>query len=274
MLCPLPSWQQLRAEGHSLVQVLVITPSQWVIALSFSFPGSPPKGASADVPVQQLPEGFLLQLAPAHSHLHPQLLQHLRHVSAWEGRVQWGEFLSQQVPASAVKLWGSGSDLCQGYGISIPKMSLGEDAPGTSKLDTWHWGFVPRKFQFPQRGPGKSPAPRSPFHVPQVHPLCTTCPQWRLCLPVFGTFGTATLPSAIRWPFSPGSSSVPHLELVLAWHHPPPCAWVLAQLLHRLVLCIIFWDFCPQQKGDPVPLTGGPEATPTQQGLILSSGPA
>lgn len=62
----------------------------------FSSPCSPPKGASADVPVQQLPKGFLLQLAPAHSHLHPQLLQHLCHVSAWEGRVQQDELLSLQ----------------------------------------------------------------------------------------------------------------------------------------------------------------------------------
>lgn len=52
---------------------------------SFSFLGSPPERASADVSVQQLPKGFLLQLAPAQPHLHPQLLQHLCHVSAQEG---------------------------------------------------------------------------------------------------------------------------------------------------------------------------------------------
>lgn len=83
---PLPVWQQLGVVGRLFAQNLVISPPQQVnyINYPFSFPGSPPKGASADVPVQQLPEGFLLQLAPAHSHLHPQLLQHLCHVSVWE----------------------------------------------------------------------------------------------------------------------------------------------------------------------------------------------
>lgn len=69
---------------------------------SFSFPGSPAEGASADVPIQQLPEGFLLQLAPAHSYLHPQHIQHLCHVSVWEERVLWGEFQSLQ-PAAGLK---------------------------------------------------------------------------------------------------------------------------------------------------------------------------
>lgn len=91
---PLPVWQQLGVEGHSFAQILVISPPQQVITLSLS--GSAPEGASADVPVQQLPKGFLLQLAPAHSYLHPQLLQHLCHVSVWEERVQQGEFQSLQ----------------------------------------------------------------------------------------------------------------------------------------------------------------------------------
>lgn len=82
-------------EGRPFAQILGDFPTS-AGNYPFSFPGSAPEGASADVPVQQLPKGFLLQLAPAHSYLHPQLLQHLCHVSVWEERVQQGKFGSLQ----------------------------------------------------------------------------------------------------------------------------------------------------------------------------------
>ena len=146
-----------------------------------------------------------------------------------------------------------------------PTNGPGDKAPGASKLDTWHWGFVSRKFQFPQRGPGKSPYARFAFHAAQVHPLCTACPQWSLCPLVLQCVWHSCAPFCCM-DLQPGSSSVPHLELAIASHHPPACAQVMAQPSYRLVLCVSFWGLCHQRKGDPVPLTGGTEPTSAPAG--------
>lgn len=135
----------------------------------FSFLCSSPKRASADVPVQQLPEGFLLQLAPAQPHLHPQLLQHLRHVSAQEGRVQQWKHLSPAAWSRSQKVpWVSpGGGCCRG--IQILKESL-------------------KKFPFVQRRLPKPPypislfcAPKSIFSPPLVHAGgCACCFFWQV----------------------------------------------------------------------------------------------
>lgn len=180
----------------------------------FSFLCSSPERASADVPVQQLPEGFLLQLAPAQPHLHPQLLQHLRHVSAQQGRVQQWKHLSlaawsrsQKVPwvSPVLSIWGRypkngpGGGCCRD--IQILKESL-------------------KKFPFAQRRLPKPPSPISPFCAQSPSSLHHLSMLEVVPAGFFGKFGTATLPSAVcqLWP----DCNAPKLVLAVAWHHPHP----------------------------------------------------
>lgn len=145
------------------------------------------------------------------------------------------------------------------YGYQCPKKGTGEGfSQGHTNCMLGTGTLCQEGFNFPRRdqeGP----------HLPGPLSVLPSCLWWMLCPLFFGTFGPSVLFSAVSWMWF-GSSSVCHLELAMAWHHSLPCARVLAQPLHRLEPCFIFWGLCHHQKGDLVPLMGGADPTPAPAG--------